>query len=60
MWCFSESEVAAGGGVQGLDGADVALDEDVEAAVSGLGGDPFHGDAGERGAGGVAGSGSGR
>ena len=54
----SEPEVAAGGGLQGLDRADVALDEDVDAAVPGLGGDQLDADSGEGegGASGVAGA----
>jgi hypothetical protein len=32
----SEPEVAAGGGPEGVDRADVVLDEDVDAAMSGL------------------------
>ena len=53
---WSESEVATGGGLQCLDGADVALDQDVDAPVAGLRGDPVDADAGECGAGGVAGA----
>jgi len=41
---------------EGIEGADVALDEDGEVLVPGLGGDPFHRDAGQGGGGGVAGT----
>ena len=51
-----EPEVAAGGVLQGLGGADVALDEGGESLVPGLGGDPVQGDAGDGGAGGVTGA----
>lgn len=36
----SQPQVAAGSGVQRLGGSDVAVDEDVDASVPGLGGDP--------------------
>ena len=52
----SESEVTAEGGLQRLDATDVALDEDVDAAMPGLGGDPLDADAGAGGAGGVSGA----
>lgn len=52
----SQAEVAAGGVTQSINGADVALDEDVDAPVASLSGDPFDANAGQRGAGGVAGA----
>jgi len=44
----SESEVAAGGELEGLCGADVALEEGGESVVAGLGGDAPSGELLER------------
>jgi hypothetical protein len=41
----SQAEVPAGGGLQGVGGADVALDEHGQPPVSGLGGDPVEASA---------------
>lgn len=53
---WSESEVAAGGGGQGVEGPEVAVEQDGEVFVPGLGGDPVEVDSGGVGGGGVAGA----
>jgi hypothetical protein len=52
----SESEVAAGGRGQRLEGSDVPVDEDGEVLVSGLGGDAGEWDTGSGGRGRVSGA----
>ena len=53
---WSESEVAAGGGAQRFEGSDVAVDEDGEVLVSGLGGDAGERDTAAGGGGRVSGA----
>ena len=50
----SEAELVAGGHLEGLGGADVALEEGRRALVAGLGGDPIERHAGSGGFGGVS------
>jgi hypothetical protein len=52
----SQPEVAAGGGGQGFEWSDIAVDEDGDVVVSGLGGDPVQRDSGQGRGGGVAGA----
>jgi hypothetical protein len=52
----SQSEVAAGGGGEGFEGSDIAVDQDREVAVPGLSGDPSERDSAKCGGGDVAGA----